>query len=73
MDVLLALLGGISIGLVVGCIIMILIFKPKDSGVLNVYTANPDEVIEFYVELNEPPETLIDCDYVNFRVRTINV
>ena len=73
MDILIALFVGLLIGLISGCVLMKLIFKPKNAGILRLYDSEPDGEVQLYVELNEPPETLLHCEYVNFKVMTVNI
>lgn len=55
-------------GLLAGCIITRLIFKPKDSGVLRIYRMDPNEAYQLYAELNIPLEEVSKNSYVIFKV-----
>lgn len=73
MDILIGLLIGLFVGLVIGCLLMKLIFKPRYAGVLCLYDSEHDGEVQLYTELNEPPETLLECEYVTFKVKTITI
>ena len=70
----------VFIGVIFGCLIGWLITftfikrsEPKYAGVLCLHDSKSEGQIELYLELSESPEGLIDCEYVNFKVKKIDI
>lgn len=64
------------IGALLGCVITGIVIKPvkpKYAGILRLYEGESDDEIGLYLELNEAPESLLECKDVNFKVRRVVV
>lgn len=62
---------GLVIGLIGGCVIMNMLFRPKVGGVVNVDRSDPDGPYLF-LELNESISELSTQEYVKFKVQNKN-
>lgn len=64
------------IGALLGCVITGIAIKPtkpKCAGILRLYEGEEDGGIGLYLELDETPESLLECKDVNFKIRRVTV
>lgn len=64
------------IGALLGCVITGIVVKPKKpkcAGILRLYEGEEDGEIGLYLQLDEVPESLLECKDVNFKVRRVTV
>lgn len=64
------------LGALIGCIvtgILVKSDKPKCAGILRLYEAESDDEIGLYLELDESPESLLECNYVAFKVTRVTI
>lgn len=73
MDICIILFGGVFVGAVMGCLLTRLILKPKHAGTLRLYNSGPDEDIQLYLQLDELPENISECEYVIFKIHNVIV
>ena len=73
MDICIVVLCSVFVGAVIGCLLTRLILKPKYAGILRVYKSEPDEEVQLYLQLDELPENISECEYVTFKIHNVTV
>lgn len=73
MDICIVVLCSVFIGAVIGCLLTRFILKPRYAGILRVYKSEPDEEVQLYLQLDELPENISECEYVTFKIHNVTV